>query len=60
MLAIESKTAPYFASLQIDWTEEMVYVDIHVVSSESSKEDDDDQFFEEKPPQDNKDFIVKN
>ena len=60
MIASESKTAPYFASLQIDWTEEMTHVDIHIVPSESSEENnDDDQFLEQEPSQDNRGFIVK-
>jgi len=58
-IASESKTTPYFVSQQIDWTEEMVHEDIHIVPSESSEEDeDDDQFFEQEPSQDNREFMV--
>jgi len=53
MIASESKTVPYFASLQIDWTEETTHADIHVVPSESFEEDDDDQLFEQESPHDN-------
>ena len=35
MITLESKTAPYFTSLQEDWMEEMAYANIHVVLSES-------------------------
>ena len=60
MIAIENKTAPYFASLQIDCMKETAHANIHVVPSESSEEDeDDDQFFKQKPPQDNMKFIIK-
>ena len=39
-------------------TEEMAYVDIQVVPSESSEEgDDDDQFFKQEPPQDYREFM---
>ena len=41
MIASESKTTSYFASLQIDCTEKMAHADIHVIPLESSKEDDD-------------------
>ena len=60
MIAIESKTAPYFASIQINWAEGMTHADIHVIPLQSSKEDkDDDQFFEQVPPQDNRELMVK-
>ena len=42
LIALDRKTVPYFASLQVDWTKEMTHADIHLVPSESSKEDDDD------------------
>ena len=60
MIRLESKVAPYFASLQVDWTEEMAHVDIHVVSSESFEEgDEDEQFFKQEPPHDKREFMVK-
>ena len=61
MIAIESKIASYFASLQIEeWTEKMAHAYIHIVRSESSKEEeDDDHFFEQEPPKDNRKFMIK-
>jgi len=35
MIAIESKTTLYFASLQIDWMKETAHADIHVAPSRS-------------------------
>jgi len=58
MTALESKTALYFASLQIDWIEEMAHADIHIIPLESSVEDNEDvQFFEQEPLQDNGEFM---
>ena len=45
IITLENKISPYFASLQIDWTNEIAHVDIHIVPSESFEEDD--QFFEQ-------------
>jgi len=56
-IAVENRTSPYYASLQIDWTLETAHADIHNVILESSEEDEDEKFFEQEPLQDNREFM---